>query len=144
VKVSFKKIPNDPRGKLPTKGSAGAAGLDLYTIETRTLRPGMAHMFSTGIIVEIPNGHEGQVRSRSGLAAKHGIHVLNSPGTIDEDYRGEIKVILHNTSNTAYAITEGDRVAQLVIKPVLDVEAEWVRKVTKTERGAGGFGSTGD
>ncbi len=144
MKIKVKKLNvSDPRPKLPTRGSQKAAGLDLYSIETRTLRPGMIHMFPTGIILEIPPGHEGQVRPRSGLAAKHGITVLNAPGTIDEDYTGEAMVLLVNHSKKAFQIEEGMRIAQVVIAPVTYCTPEWVTKVKKTGRGSGGFGLTG-
>lgn len=143
-KLKVKKItPGDPRPKLPTRGSAKSAGLDLYSIETRTLRLGQIHAFKTGIVLEIPSGHEGQVRPRSGLAFKHGITVLNAPGTIDEDYTGEVKVILINHGKIPFLIEEGTRIAQVVIAPVSKFEPEWAAKVKATARGADGFGSTG-
>ncbi len=145
MKLKVKRVDGEMRGILPTKGSKKAAGLDIYTYEERTLRPGQTHMFSTGIIFVIPKGHEGQVRSRSGLAAKHSVHVLNSPGTIDEDYTGEAKIILHNASDKPYKVNAGDRIAQIIIKPVVSVDAPmmWAEEIKTTERGDGGFGSTG-
>lgn len=145
MKLKVKRLEGETRGILPTKGSAKAAGLDIYTYEDRTLRSGQTHMFPTGIVFEIPEGFEGQIRSRSGLAAKHSVHVLNSPGTIDEDYTGEAKIILHNSGPNAYRVTAGDRIAQIVLKPVVSVEAPttWADGVKTTERGAKGFGSTG-
>lgn len=143
MKLNVKRVPGEDRGILPTKGSDKAAGLDLYTYEERTLRPGQTHLFPTGIIVEIPDGYEGQVRPRSGLAAKHSVTVLNAPGTIDSDYRGEAKVILHNAGKEPYKVTAGDRIAQLVVKKVESFDPAWVEEVSSTERGEGGFGSTG-
>lgn len=139
--INVKRL--DERAKLPTRGSKKAAGIDLYSIETRTLRPGQIHLFPTGITLEIPAGHEGQVRPRSGLAFKHGITVLNAPGTIDEDYTGEAKVLLVNHSKAPFAIEEGMRIAQVVISPVAHFEPKWASAVKETERGDGGFGSTG-
>ena len=143
MKLKVKRVEGEMRGILPTRGSAKAAGLDLYTYEERTLRPGQTHLFPTGIIVEIPDGYEGQVRPRSGLAAKHSITVLNAPGTIDSDYRGEVKVILHNAGSQPFKIDANTRIAQLVVKKVEEFEPEWSNEVTETERGSGGFGSTG-
>ncbi len=109
-KIKVKKLnPEDDRPILPTRGSKLAAGLDLYSIETFTLRPGVIRLVSTGIVLEIPEGHEGQVRPRSGLAVKHGVTVLNAPGTIDEDYTGEAKVLLHLA-----ALIPGERASQLL------------------------------
>lgn len=100
-------------------------------------------MLSTGLFVAVPSGYEMQVRSRSGLAAKHGVFVLNSPGCIDPDYRGEIKVILHNTSERPYQVEYGERIAQLVLVPVLRIDWAEVNELNETERGEGGFGHTG-
>ena len=143
-KIKVKKLnPEDDRPILPTRGSKLAAGLDLYSIETFTLRPGVIRLVSTGIVLEIPEGHEGQVRPRSGLAVKHGVTVLNAPGTIDEDYTGEAKVLLVNLGKASFLVEEGMRIAQVVISPVAHFDPEWVTTVKKTERGSGGFGSTG-
>lgn len=133
----------DPRAKMPTYGSDKAAGLDLYSVETRTLRPGQRALIPTGIKIQLPEGTEGQIRPRSGLAKKHGVTVLNAPGTIDEDYRGVVGVMLVNLGHENFLVEEGKRIAQLVVAPcvrVTPVEGG----VGDTERGEGGFGSTGE
>jgi dUTP pyrophosphatase len=139
------KIRNFSRHALPEYATTQAAGCDLRANldEPVTLAPLERAMIPTGLSVEIPTGYEGQVRPRSGLAAKHGITVLNAPGTIDADYRGEIKVILVNLSNRAFTIQDGERIAQLVINS--HETAQWVEAVelTVSERGEGGFGHTG-
>lgn len=134
----------------PSYETAGAAGMDIrayYPIlnneAIETVGPGETVIVPTGVYVQIPQGYEIQVRSRSGLAAKKSIFVLNSPGTIDSDYRGEIKVILFNASKYDFAIENGDRIAQLVVAPVVQAEMVSVDTLDETERGAGGFGSTG-
>jgi dUTP pyrophosphatase len=132
---------------LPAYESANAAGMDLRAAvpadEPLTLRPGDHHAVPTGLAMAIPPGFEGQVRPRSGLALRHGVTCLNSPGTVDADYRGEVKVILINHGPLAFVIRRGDRIAQLLISPV--VQASWreVDSLGETQRGAGGFGSTG-
>jgi dUTP pyrophosphatase len=132
---------------LPAYQSAGAAGLDLLAAVPRvspiTLAPGERKLIPTGFALAIPQGFEAQVRPRSGLALKHGVTVLNSPGTIDSDYRGELQVLLINLSDTPFPITRGERIAQLVVAPV--VQATWheVAALPVTDRGPGGFGSTG-
>lgn len=130
---------------LPARASEHAAGFDLRAAveETLSLAPGERAMIPTGISVAIPPGYEGQVRPRSGLAARHGIALVNAPGTIDADYRGEIQVIAINLGSAAFEVSRGDRIAQLVIAPVLAVELELVDDLEGTERGASGFGSTG-
>jgi len=136
---------------LPTRGTPGSAGLDLYYCPSQNLAelpcipldPGSRAGLTTGIAVEIPPGYVGQVVPRSGLAARHGISVLNSPGIIDSDYRGEVVVILHNPGAAAYAVQPGDRIAQLLVLPVPNVEVVQVEELSPTERGAGGMGSTG-
>ncbi|TCT12002.1 deoxyuridine 5'-triphosphate nucleotidohydrolase [Tepidamorphus gemmatus] len=130
---------------LPDYGTAGAAGLDLRAaVETPLmLGPGERTLVPTGLIVEIPEGFEGQVRPRSGLAARHGVTVLNAPGTIDSDYRGEVKVILVNHGDAPISIGRGDRIAQLVVAPVSRVRLIEVDALGSSIRGAGGFGSTG-
>jgi dUTP pyrophosphatase len=128
---------------LPCRQTPGAAGFDLCAAEDATIA---AHGFGsvgTGLAVEIPERAEAQVRPRSGLAAKHGIGVLNSPGTIDSDYRGEIKVILFNTSDQDYRVRRGDRIAQLVFSLLADVELVETDSLSETDRGPGGFGHTG-
>jgi dUTP pyrophosphatase len=132
---------------LPAYESAHAAGMDLRAAvpadEPLTLRPGDRHAVPTGLAMAIPPGFEGQVRPRSGLALRHGVTCLNSPGTFDADYRGEVKVILINHGPEPFTIRRGDRIAQLLISPV--VQASWreAESLGETERGAGGFGSTG-
>jgi dUTP pyrophosphatase len=133
---------------LPAYASDGAAGLDLHAALERplSLQPGARAAVPTGLSIALPAGHEGQVRPRSGLARKHGVTVLNAPGTIDEDYRGEVQVLLVNLGSEAYEIAPGDRIAQLVIVPVthVDVEvADDVAALGATQRGEGGFGSSG-
>jgi dUTP pyrophosphatase len=131
----------------PAYETAGAAGLDLRAAVPESaplsLRPGARHAVPTGLVLEIPQGFEGQVRPRSGLALKHGITCLNSPGTIDSDYRGEVKVILANLGNEDLIITRGMRIAQLVIAPVTQVEIVEIAETGTTTRGTSGFGSTG-
>ena len=130
---------------LPAYQSAGAAGLDLAAAleQTLVLAPGARALVPTGLAIALPPGHEGQVRPRSGLAARHGVTVANAPGTIDEDYRGEVKVILVNLSAESVEIRRGDRIAQLVVAPVTRVEVREVEDLEATARGDGGFGSTG-
>jgi dUTP pyrophosphatase len=132
---------------LPAYETAGAAGMDLRAAMPEgaplTLAPGARMAVPTGLIFEIPEGFEGQVRPRSGLALNHGITCLNSPGTIDCDYRGEVKVILANLGAEPFTVTRGMRIAQIVIAPVVRVEIVDVGEMTETARGEGGFGSTG-
>ncbi len=131
--------------ELPAYQTNGSAGVDLRAaIETDIqLNPGESHLTPTAISMAIPTGFEGQVRPRSGLAVKHGITVANAPGTIDSDYRGEIRVALINLSQKPYIITRGERIAQLVIAPVVQAVFTEVEKLEETDRGAGGFGHTG-
>jgi len=135
----------DVAGTLPFYATEGSAGMDITAaiIEPWNLEPGAIGLIPTGIAIALPLGFECQVRSRSGLAAKHGVFALNAPGTIDSDYRGEIKVILANSGKQAYAIQPGERIAQLVIARYETVKWEQVSELSSTERGAGGFGSTG-
>ena len=133
---------------LPTYASDGAAGLDLYAAldAPLALAPGARAAVPTGLAIALPAGHEGQVRPRSGLAGKHGVTVLNAPGTIDEDYRGEVQVLLINLGSETYVIQSGDRIAQLVIAQVTRADVEPVESAAQlgeTERGSGGFGSSG-
>jgi dUTP pyrophosphatase len=132
-----------PPLELPRYESDGAAGLDLRADEPFTLAPGERRLVPTGLALEIPPGHEGQVRGRSGLAARHGIALVNAPGTVDSDYRGEVKVILVNLGQAPVAFARGDRIAQLVIAPVAHARIELADDLGETDRGAGGFGSTG-
>jgi dUTP pyrophosphatase len=131
----------------PRQQTTGAAGVDLLAAlppgEVLTISPGKRTLVPTGLAMAIPPGYEAQVRPRSGLAAKHGVTVLNSPGTIDADYRGEVKVILINLGDAPFEIRRGDRIAQLVVAPVVQVNFELREVLDATERGTGGFGSTG-
>jgi len=131
----------------PRQQTAGAAGVDLLAAlppgEVLSLAPGQRSLVPTGLTMAIPMGYEGQVRPRSGLAAKHGVTVLNTPGTIDADYRGELKVILINLGDAPFEIRRGERIAQLVVAPVSQVNFELRENLDATERGTGGFGSTG-
>ena len=139
------KIVNKSRFALPEYQTPLSAGLDIRANldESVTLRPLERAMIPTGLFVELPEGCEMQIRPRSGLAAKHGITVLNSPGTIDADYRGEIKVILVNLSNEPFTIEAGERIAQMIVARYEQIEWQAVEELSATERGAGGFGSTG-
>lgn len=131
--------------KAPAYATEGAAGADLHAFcgWPVTINPGRREKVGTGIAVEIPPGYEGQVRPRSGLAAKHGVTVLNAPGTLDCDYRGEVCVLLVNLGSMPFVVNNGDRIAQLVLSPVTRGAFEAVDELSDTERGAGGFGSTG-
>lgn len=139
------RIVNKSTNELPAYATAGAAGLDIRAnlTESIVLKPFERRLIPTGLFLEIPDGYEVQVRPRSGLAFKHGITVLNSPGTIDADYRGEVGVLLINLSQEDFEITHGERVAQIVVAPY--VQANWIasESLSETDRGAGGFGSTG-
>ncbi|MFN3864587.1 MAG: dUTP diphosphatase [Erythrobacter sp.] len=143
VRVQVKRLPHGAGLPLPAYATAGAAGMDVVSAEDVIIAPGARHAVATGLALAIPAGYEIQVRPRSGLALKHGITVPNTPGTIDSDYRGELKVILINHASEPFAIARGDRVAQLVLAPV--VQAVWneVAELDATTRGEGGFGSTG-
>lgn len=134
-----------PDATLPAYATDGAAGLDLAAALDAPieLRPGETARVPTGIAIALPPGHEGQVRPRSGLAAKHGITVLNAPGTIDEDYRGEVQVILVHHGRAPHVVRHGDRIAQLVVAPVPRVVVHEASELDGTARGEGGFGSTG-
>lgn len=141
VKVGFKKLRQE--AKVPTYGTDGAAGADLYAVQREVVGVGERVLVKTGIAIELPLGFEAQVRPRSGLALKRGVTVLNTPGTIDSDYRGEIGVILFNTGVSPFIIEPGDRIAQLVIAPVMRAEFVDAQELSETERAEGGFGSTG-
>lgn len=138
-------IINQSNNPLPTYATAGSSGMDIraYINEPIELQPLQRVLVPTGLCLEIPEGYEAQIRPRSGLAAKQGITVLNTPGTIDADYRGEIKIILVNLSNEPVTINTGERVAQMVFQKVEKVELEETASLQETERGAGGFGHTG-
>ncbi len=147
LRVGIKQLDHAGGLPLPSYQSRGAAGLDLIAAvpakKPVMLPPGERKLLPTGLVMEIPEGFEAQVRPRSGLALKHGITVLNTPGTIDADYRGEIGVILYNAGSEPFRVARGDRIAQLVIAPVTQAVLVAVDTVTQTARGAGGFGSTG-
>lgn len=145
VDVALLRLPHAHDLPLPAYQSEDAAGLDLIAAieEPLTLPPLGRAMVPTGLAMALPPGYEAQVRPRSGLAAKHGVTVLNSPGTVDADYRGEVKVILINLSDTPFTIHRGDRVAQMVIAPVSRARLVETETLDATDRGAGGFGSTG-
>ncbi len=143
VAVRLTRLPHGEGLALPAYATGGAAGMDVVSAEDVTIAPGARHAVATGLAVAIPAGYEIQVRPRSGLALKHGISVPNAPGTIDSDYRGELKVILINHGDEPFAIARGDRVAQLVLAPVTRAAWSEVAELDETQRGAGGFGSTG-
>lgn len=145
IAVRLRRLPHGAGLALPGYATAQSAGMDLLAAITEpvSIAPGDRALIPTGLCVALPPDHELQIRPRSGLALKHGITVLNAPGTIDADYRGEIGVILHNAGRTAFVVQRGDRIAQAVLAPVL--RAVWAESETlgETDRGAGGFGSTG-
>lgn len=141
--VKFRRLPHGVGLPLPAYETPGAAGMDLRAAEFVTLQPGERWAVGTGLAIEIPPGYEGQVRPRSGLAFKRGVTVLNAPGTIDSDYRGEVCVVLVNHDRLAKHITRGDRIAQIVIAPVVRATIVEADELSETARGAGGFGSTG-
>ena len=141
MKLKIKRLNSD--AMIPAYQSELAAGVDLHSIEEHILEPMERKLIKTGLAFEIEEGYEVQIRPRSGLAFKHGITVLNSPGTIDADYRGEIMVLLINLSNEFYAIKKGERIAQAVIAPVVQAKIMEVEELSDTKRGEKGFGSTG-
>jgi len=141
IKIQVKRLKDNTT--LPAYMTEGSSGLDLYSAEEKVIPPGKWEVISTGIAVEIPYGYEGEIRSRSGIAKDHGVFVLNSPGTVDSDYRGEVRVILMNLGDKSFKINTGDRIAQLVISPVVQVEVMEVDELSDTGRNAGGFGHTG-
>ena len=142
IEIELKRLPHGEGLPAPAYATDGAAGLDVVSAEKLTLEPGQRHAVATGFAIAIPPGFEVQVRPRSGLALKHGITCLNTPGTIDEDYRGEVKVILANLGDEAFEVRRGERIAQLVPAPVLKAEFREVDALSETNRGVGGFGST--
>jgi len=143
IRIAIKRLPNGGGLSVPAYASAGAAGMDVVAAESLRLAPGARHAVATGFAVAIPEGYEVQVRPRSGLALKHGVTCLNTPGTIDHDYRGEVKVILANLGDEPFEIARGDRIAQLVPAPVQRATLDEVDELSDTDRGNGGFGSTG-
>jgi len=145
VTVRIKRLPHGADLPLPAYETDGAAGLDLRAAISGpvVLQPGGRDLVPTGLIFELPAGHEGQVRPRSGLAAKHGVTVLNTPGTIDSDYRGEVKVILVNLGTEPFTIEPGSRIAQMIVAPVTRATLVEAEDLSDSARGTGGFGSTG-
>ncbi len=143
IRIELKRLPHGEGLPLPAYATEGAAGMDVVAAEALTLAPGDRAAVATGFAIAIPAGHEVQVRPRSGLALKHGVTCLNTPGTIDSDYRGEVKVILANLGQARFEIARGDRIAQLVPAVVLRATLDEVATLGDTSRGTGGFGSTG-
>ncbi len=143
VEVRVKRLNHGAGLALPAYATSGAAGMDICAAESLNLRAGKRHAVATGFAFAIPDGYEVQVRPRSGLALKHGITCLNTPGTIDSDYRGEVKVILANLGEDDFMINKGDRIAQIVVAPVTHGNLIEVEDLDETVRGTGGFGSTG-
>ena len=143
IDIELQWLPHGKGLAAPTYATDGAAGLDVVAAEDLTLEPGQRHAVATGFSLAIPEGYEVQVRPRSGLALKHGITCLNTPGTIDHDYRGEVKVILANLGSEPFEVRRGERIAQLVPAPVLKASFREVESLSPTSRGTGGFGSTG-
>jgi dUTP pyrophosphatase len=143
IDIELQRLPHGTGLPAPSYATDGAAGLDVVAAEDLILAPGQRHAVATGFAIAIPEGYEVQVRPRSGLALKHGITCLNTPGTIDEDYRGEVKVILANLGAEAFEVKRGERIAQLVPAVVTKAEFDEVASLDETHRGAGGFGSTG-
>ncbi len=141
MKLKIKKL--NQNAQIPAYQTKEAAGFDLHSVEDTIINPGERKLIGTGLAFEIERGYEIQIRPRSGFAFKHGITVLNSPGTIDSDYRGEIKVLLINLGSEPFEIKCGERIAQAVVAPVIQAEIEEVENLSDTERGSGGFGSTG-
>ena len=140
-KLKIQKIHNE--AIIPSYAHKGDAGLDLYSVEKVTINPSETALIKTGIKIELPPQTEAQVRPRSGLALKHGITVLNTPGTIDEGYRGEVGIILINHGKEPFIVEKGMKIAQMIVKPVWYVDIEEVEELSDTERAEGGFGSTG-
>jgi dUTP pyrophosphatase len=143
IAVCIKRLPNGDGLPLPAYETDGAAGMDLRAAEAVILRPGQRALVPTGVAIALPKGFEAQVRPRSGLAVKHGVTVLNTPGTIDCDYRGEVKVPLINHGQEDFVIARGDRIAQMVVATVTRIDWSEVVNLDETTRGAGGFGSSG-
>ncbi len=143
IRIALRRLPHGHGLPLPAYATEGAAGMDVVAAEDVDLAPGARRAVATGFAVAIPPGHEVQVRPRSGLALKHGVTCLNTPGTIDSDYRGEVKVILANLGHEPFAVRRGDRIAQLVPAVVPRAALEEVADLDETTRGTGGFGSTG-
>ena len=145
TEIQFKKLPHAEDLTLPSYESASAAGMDIRAalVDPIVLKPGERTLIPTGLQMALPHGYEAQIRPRSGLAIRNGITMLNSPGTIDADYRGEVKVIAINHGQEAFTVNHGDRIAQMVIAPVVQLSIKSVEELDETDRGQGGFGSTG-
>jgi len=143
ISIKLTRLAHGEGLPFPVYATDGAAGLDIVTAVDLSLAPGERMAVPTGFAIEIPPGYEVQVRPRSGLALKHGVTCLNTPGTIDSDYRGEVKVILANLGGETFSVSRGERIAQLVPAPVLRAQFEEVAELSDTTRGGGGFGSTG-
>lgn len=143
IEIRLKRLPHGANLPVPAYATAGAAGMDVVAAEELDLAPGARHAVATGFAMAIPTGYEVQVRPRSGLALKHGVTVPNTPGTIDSDYRGELKIIMINHGDTPFPIRRGDRIAQIVAAPVQQARFSEVEELDETARGTGGFGSTG-
>jgi dUTP pyrophosphatase len=143
VEVRFRRLESNPDLPLPNRGTEHAAGYDLRSCETVTLEPGQIALVPSGLVMELPLGVECQVRPRSGLALRHGLTLPNSPGTIDPDYRGELKVIMQNLGSEAVTLARGERIAQLVFARFEEPTIVETEATSSTERGEGGFGSTG-
>ena len=143
IRIALQRLAHGEGLPTPAYATDGAAGMDVVAAEDVTLAPGARHAVATGFAMAIPEGYEVQVRPRSGLALKHGVTCLNTPGTIDSDYRGEVKVILANLGDAPFPIRRGDRIAQLVPAPVQRATLTEVESLDETARGVGGFGSTG-
>ena len=143
IEIAIKRLAHGADLPLPGYATAGAAGMDVVAAEELDLAPGARHAVATGFAMASPTGYEVQVRPRSGLALKHGVTVPNTPGTIDSDYRGELKIIMINHGDTPFPIRRGDRIAQIVAAPVQQARFAEVDELDDTARGAGGFGSTG-
>lgn len=144
MKLKIKKL--ESRAKIPYYQTKGAAGFDLHSIDTVSIQAGSTMLVRTGLAFEIPEGYELQIRPRSGMSAKTKVRISNSPGTIDSDYRGEVKIIVDNISQNqadSYRIQEGDRIAQAILQKVEQAEFEQVDELSNTKRGSGGFGSSG-
>ena len=145
IPVAVKRLPHNPDLPLPSYETALAAGMDLSAAVENdiTLNPGDRDLIPTGLAIALPEGYEAQIRPRSGLAARNGVTVLNTPGTVDADYRGEVKVILANLGTEPFTVTRGMRIAQMIIAPVVQASLTETAELPETARGAGGFGSTG-
>lgn len=143
TEITIRRLPHGEGLALPAYESEHAAGMDLRAAEDALLAPGGRALIATGFAIALPEGFEAQVRPRSGLAARHGVTLLNTPGTIDADYRGEIKVVLINHGDSDFTVRRGDRIAQMIVAPVVKARLTETAKLSDSDRGSGGFGSTG-